>query len=341
MKLRTFDQLIERRRACAHDLPDPRSGANTRYEMTDFALAAFAVFFAQSPSFLAHQRTLRQVRGTDHAATLFQIQRIPSDNHIRNLLDTVAPERFFAVFDDLHRAFDEHGLLRQMRAVQDTRLIALDATRYYSSQSENIRCQNCSSSEHANGRCTHFHSAITPVIVSPGHAQVVNLRPEFITPQDGHAKQDCEIAAAKRWLAAWVADLEPARGLRVLKQRVKGPGNQWEQHEYRWANDVPLTAEEGPLRVNWCAVTVTDAAGRTRFHNAYITDHAITADNVAGLVAAGRARWKIENENNNVLKNQGYHLEHNFGHGKEQLSSTLVTLNLLAFLGHTFLELCD
>ena len=389
MKLRTFDQLIERLRACAHDLPDPRSGANTRYEMADFALAAFAVFFAQSPSFLAHQRTLRQVRGTDHAATLFQIQRIPSDNHIRNLLDTVAPERFFAVFDDLHRAFGEHGLLRQMRAVQDTRLIALDATRYYSSQSENIRCQNCSSSEHANGRCTHFHSAITPVIVSPGHAQVVNLRPEFITPQDGHAKQDCEIAAAKRWLAAnaeryrtgndtllgddlyahqpfcrqvllhgfhflftckpqshahlaaWVADLEPASGLRVLKQRVKGKGNQWEQHEYRWANDVPLTAEEGPLRVNWCAVTVTDAAGRTRFQNAYITDHAITADNVAGLVAAGRARWKIENENNNVLKNQGYHLEHNFGHGKEHLSSTLATLNLLAFLGHTFLGLCD
>ena len=56
--------------------------------------------------------------------------------------------------------------------------------------------------EHANGQLTHYHSAITPVIVSPGHSQVVPLRPEFITPQDGHIKQDCEIAAAKRWLAA-------------------------------------------------------------------------------------------------------------------------------------------
>jgi hypothetical protein len=58
-------------------------------------------------------------------------------------------------------------------------------------------------------------------------------------------------------------------------------------------------------------------------------------------VAAGRARWKIENENNNVLKTKGYHLEHNFGHGKKHLASLLMTLNLLAFGLHTLLELTD
>ena len=57
------------------------------------------------------------------------------------------------------------------------------------------------------------------------------------------------------------------------------------------------------------------------------------------LAQAGRARWKIENENNNVLKNHGYHLEHNFGHGKQHLSNVLFTLNLLAFLIHTLQEL--
>ena len=62
---------------------------------------------------------------------------------------------------------------------------------------------------------------------------------------------------------------------------------------------------------------------------------------MAGLVAAARARWKIENESNNVLKNRGYHLEHNFGHGKQHLASLLVTLNLLAFGLHTLLELVD
>ena len=51
--------------------------------------------------------------------------------------------------------------------------------------------------------------------------------------------------------------------------------------------------------------------------------------------------WKVENENNNVLKTKGYHLEHNFGHGQQFLSATLLTLNLLAFLAHTFLEFVD
>ena len=58
-------------------------------------------------------------------------------------------------------------------------------------------------------------------------------------------------------------------------------------------------------------------------------------------VAAGRTRWKVENEGNNVLKNHGYHLEHDYGHGQEHLSTVLVMLNLLAFLFHTALQLCD
>ncbi len=55
----------------------------------------------------------------------------------------------------------------------------------------------------------------------------------------------------------------------------------------------------------------------------------------------GRARWKVENEHNNVLKTKGYHLEHNFGHGEQHLSSLLLSLNLLAFLFHTVLDLLD
>jgi hypothetical protein len=59
------------------------------------------------------------------------------------------------------------------------------------------------------------------------------------------------------------------------------------------------------------------------------------------VVEAGRARWKVENENNNTLKHHGYHLTHNFGHGRQHLSNLLVSLNLLAFLLHTVLALLD
>ena len=389
MNAGTFDHLIGRWRDVSATLPDRRTGDNSRYAMADIALSAFSVFFTQCPSFLSFQQNMEQSRGRNNARSLFQVGRIPTDNHIRQTLDPIAPSHLFSLFDDLHQAFDQAGLLTAMRAVGNTRLIALDATWYFSSQSKNIHCSRCSCLSHAEGQVTHFHSAITPVIVSPGHSQVVSLRPEFITPQDGAVKQDCEINAAKRWLAAhagrystgndtllgddlyahqpfcrqvllhsfhflftckpashshlsqWVEALKPGRDLHTAKLKVKGKSNRWEHHHYRWANGVPLTDSDDALKVNWCDVTVTDAAGKVLYRNAWITDRNISPDNVAGLVAAGRARWKIENENNNVLKNHGYHLEHNFGHGKEHLSSLLLTMNLLAFGLHTLLELTD
>ena len=145
--------------------------------------------------------------------------------------------------------------------------------------------------------------------------------------------------ASHAHLTQWVEALAPGRDLHTLKQRVKS--NRWEHHQYRWANAVPLTDQADALRVNWCELTITEACGAVRCRHSFITDWRITAENVAGLVAAGRARWKIENENNNVLKNRGYHLEHNFGHGQQHLSSLLATMNLLAFGLHTLLELTD
>ena len=71
------------------------------------------------------------------------------------------------------------------------------------------------------------------------------------------------------------------------------------------------------------------------------TDLAVNRDTIAELAACGRARWKIENETFNVLKHRGYHLEHNFGHGKKTLASVLVALNLLAFALHGACDLIE
>ena len=125
-----------------------------------------------------------------------------------------------------------------------------------------------------------------------------------------------------------------------MKLRVK-VGSQWHTHTYRWAQQVPLAEGADALKVNWCEVTVTDPESQVLYHNAWITDWPITAQNVAALVASGRARWKIENEHNNTLKTKGYHLEHNFGHGQQHLAALLATMNLLAFLFHTVLGFSD
>ena len=89
------------------------------------------------------------------------------------------------------------------------------------------------------------------------------------------------------------------------------------------------------MRVNWVGVTITDANGTASYENAFVTSLPVTPDTVAEIVACARARWKVENEGFNVLKSNGYHLEHNFGHGKQNLAMMFAAMNLLAFMIHT------
>ena len=112
----------------------------------------------------------------------------------------------------------------------------------------------------------------------------------------------------------------------------------------RWLSGVPLRATDDALRVNWFSIEILNGKGNRSYFNSFVTDLAVTATatatataatTVADLAGCGRARWKIENETFNVLKNNRYNLEHNFGHGKETLASVVVTLNLLAFAFHT------
>ena len=77
------------------------------------------------------------------------------------------------------------------------------------------------------------------------------------------------------------------------------------------------------------------------YQNSWATTHPIGDNHVVKIANAARARWKIENENNNVLKKRGYHFEHNFGHGKQHLSNWLATLIWLAYLFHTALDWID
>jgi hypothetical protein len=193
-----FDTLVESFRQRLSSLPDNRTGKNTRYGMEDAALSAFSVFFTQTPSFLAYQRKMADRKGNSNAQSLFGVHQIPSDNQIRNLLDGVAPEQVFPVFEEILQVLDEQGQLDGFRSVSETLLVAMDGTEYFSSTQ--ISCPQCSRRTLRSGDTQYFHSVVTPVIVCPGQTQVIPLVPEFVRPQDGHDKQDCETAAAKRWL---------------------------------------------------------------------------------------------------------------------------------------------
>ena len=122
----------------------------------------------------------------------------------------------------------------------------------------------------------------------------------------------------------------------------KWNGRFHELWQYRYTTNLPLRASDDTLSVNWCELTITREDTREiLYRNAFATNHWLCDDTVELIVKSGRARWKTENENNNALKNRGYHLEHNFGHGKQHLSAVLLVLNLLAFLFHTVLDKDD
>jgi hypothetical protein len=133
-------------------------------------------------------------------------------------------------------------------------------------------------------------------------------------------------------LYKWVNTAAALGGVSGLTRR-QWNGRFGEVWIYRYMKDVPLRAEADPLHVNWCELTITDERdGRILYHNAFVTNHPISEDTVAAIVAAGRTRWKVENEGNNTLKTKGYHFEHNFGHGQQHLAAFLVTLILLAIV---------
>ncbi|MDJ0611990.1 MAG: ISNCY family transposase [Kiloniellales bacterium] len=375
-----LERSIAALRKRCEQLPDKRSGSNCRYRMADIGLSAFSVFFMQSPSFLAHQRVLAERCGRSNAETLFGVTAIPCDNHIRQMLDGVPADHFDPVFATIVEALDASGGLEPLRRLDGRMLIAVDGSEHFCSRK--LRCRHCSTRRRADGETEYFHSFVGATLVAPGQATVLPLPPEFVRRQDGTDKQDCELAAARRWLArvgrryAWLRpvylgddlyahqpmceDVLAGGGsfLFVCKpsshktlseyltgveidgfERTVGTGAAKRRHRYRWMEGVPLRDSKDALLVNWLEIEIAKPNGKVTYRNSFVTDLPVNRQTVADLAACGRARWKIENETFNVLKNNGYHLEHNFGHGKDTLASVLVALNLLAFAMHNACDL--
>ena len=135
---------------------------------------------------------------------MYAIRSYYGVSQIRNLLDTVPPETLYPCLRRLVESLYQAQFLEPLRAIKQTLLLAFDGTHFFSSQK--ISCSCCCEQSLSNGKTHYSHSALTPVIVAQGESKVVPLIPEFITSQDGHEKQDCEIAAAKRWLTQWGTD---------------------------------------------------------------------------------------------------------------------------------------
>ena len=207
---------------------------------------------------------------------------------------------------------------------------------------------------HRNGRVDYYHHMLGAVLVHPDHREVIPLAPEPIVKGDGESKNDCERNAAKRllsdlrrehphlkvlivedglasnfphlslldslkmqyiigvkagdhaYLFDWIKDLKP-----TVHKHMDDVGTQHEFHSY---SNVPLNDAHHDYRVNVLEYWETKKDGRKQYFS-WVTKLPLTSDNVYEVMRADRARWKIENETFNTLKNQGYTFQHNYGHG--------------------------
>jgi hypothetical protein len=142
-------------------------------------------------------------------------------------------------------------------------------------------------------------------------------------------------------LYEWLDFSEKNGEMRIgeIKKYEKG---QKRIYRYRYVNNVPMRESEPSLMVNWYEVEIfAPIKNKVVYKNSLISNHELSESNIFPMMKSGRTRWKVENESNNILKNQGYNLEHNFGHGQENLSEILLSLNLLAFLFHNVLDLVN
>ncbi len=109
-------------------------------------------------------------------------------------------------------------------------------------------------------------------------------------------------------------------------------------HSFHFLNNVPLNKSNQDLPVNFLEYREISEEGTKYF--SWVTDFTVTKQNAYQIMRGGRARWKIENETFNTLKNQGYNLGHNYGLGKKHLSAVFTMLMMLAFLVDQTQQLC-
>jgi hypothetical protein len=366
-------------------LHDHRDSEVVEHRMHDIFMSAFAMMYFQDASFLEFERRLQSSKHGNNLNTMFAVESIPSDTHVRDVMDEVDSSDVEPLFETFFRLLQRGKQLEGYRVFDRYYLCTVDGSEYFSS--EKVHCPSCLTREirkkGGNG-VRYAHQIVEAAIVHPRIPHVIPLAPEEVKNTDGKDKQDCETSAAKRLFMKIrkshpklpliiIADglyskqpvIEEIKRLSMRYVLVAKPDDhkklmEWvgEQrllkevvhmevkdrkgraHIYEWVNDVPLNGNDDAPSVTYFEYWIKDG-GKITYHNSWVTDFTVDDENVEELVRIGRCRWMIENEVFNTVKNHGYHIEHNYGHGEKHLSMNFFLLNMLAFFMHQIFELTD
>ena len=148
--MKLLPSLLAGLKAVCAAFPDPRKGRGGNIAMADFGLSAFAMFFMQSASFLSFQRALEKGQGRSNCQSLFGIEKIPSDNYIRDMLDEADPAQLAPCFERLESLLAEPPLRQAFGRLGGRTLVAWDGTEFFCSQK--LGCPHCLTRKRSNGK---------------------------------------------------------------------------------------------------------------------------------------------------------------------------------------------
>lgn len=350
---------------------DPKTCAKPpSISIADHLMSGLAVFGLKCPSLLDYDTKRSEGAIAQNLRDLYLVSSPPSDTYLRERLDEIDPLSIRPAFKKIFAHFQRGKGLEEFEFLEGHVLISGDGTGHFSSSK--VSCCHCCRKHHSNGSITYYHQMFAACVVLPGKRNVIPFCPEAILNEDGSTKNDCERNACKRFLenfrrehphlkAILTGDglTSSAPYIRMIEEfhlkyiLVAKPGDHqflFEQlesnekstyyesrtedgcyHQFRFLNGVSLNKSNPDVIVNILEYRQTDHKGK-EINFSWVTNIKITQDNALTIMQGGRARWKIENETFNTLKNLGYNFEHNYGHGKKYLSTVFGMLMMLAFL---------
>jgi hypothetical protein len=367
--------LLESIRISFSYIKDPRD-KSASYKLKDCLMSGLAVFGLKSPSLLDFDEKRKDKIICHNLKTLYGVEQVPCDTYLRERLDEVEPSKLCRAYKSGFRAVQRGKALSLFEFMDGYYLLSNDGTGIFNS--EKIHCQNCCVKHHKDGSVSYYHQVMSSVLVHPEQSIVLPMLMEPILKNDGDKKNDCEKNAGKRLLTSLRAmhsqlkmivvedglhsNAPHIRLLNSLNYRyligAKPADHKWlfdwvntskceelsikregTEHCFKWINDVPLNESNEDIRVNFMEYWEIGEKGKIQ-HFTWITDIKVTKENIYKLMRGARARWRIENETFNTLKNQGYNFEHNFGHGYNNLSTVFAHLMMLAFMVDQMQQLC-
>ena len=353
-------------------ITDHRQTKGVDISIADALMSAFAMFSLKTSSLLQFDEARADAIVSHNIRSLYGVKNIPSDTRMREIVDLIDPTSIRGAFKNIFRTLERGKALEDYKFIDGHMLVAMDGTGHFSSKKvhcenclEKKHRDGSVTYQHQSLAAVVVHPDKKQVIAMCPEAIIkqdgtqkndcernaaARLLKDFrrehphlkaIFIEDGLSSNGSHIRLLKELNLKFILGAKPGDHTdlfeRVDEDDLAGLVTHVESVEngvtyrFRYVNNVSLNMANPDLKINFIEFWETSSKAGDK-HFSWVTDIHVGRDNVFKLMKGGRARWSIENETFNTLKNQGYNFEHNFGHGNKNLSVNFMMLMMLAFL---------